>query len=132
VALGRSCPVIGNRFLLQHPLKRQIQISRRISEADLAEKQEELLYAAAHDAVLVSPCISPGEKAIARATRSSCYWRMASSPPYKPPGRYFDACAAGRLLMIALIPHHSGKRCITREQCQTLNDWAQHITSFRS
>lgn len=46
---------------------------------------------------------------------------------YKPPGRYFDACAAGRLLMIAPFPHHRQKRTITREQCLTLNDWTQAI-----
>jgi REP element-mobilizing transposase RayT len=133
VAPERSCPVIGNRFLLQHPLKRQIQISRSISEADLAEKQEELLYAAAHGAVLVSPCISPGEKAIARAAMEAGYplivlLENGFAPLYKPSGRYFDACANGRLLMIGPFPHHSNKRPITREQCFLLNEWAQVIT----
>jgi REP element-mobilizing transposase RayT len=132
VAPGRRCPVIGNRFLLQHPLKRQIQISRRISEEAMAEKQEELLYAAAHGSVLVSPCISPGEKAIARAAMEAGYplivlLENGFKPHYKPPGRYFEACASGRLLMMAPFPHHSDKRTITRDQCLTLNAWAEAI-----
>ena len=50
------------------------------------------------------------------------------SPFYKPPGRYFDACAAGALLMLAPFPYHRERRTITREQCLTLNAWAKAIT----
>jgi REP element-mobilizing transposase RayT len=130
---GKSCAAIGNRFLLQHPLKRQIQVSRRISPAELAALQEELLYAAEHGAVLVSPCISPGEKAIARAALEAgrpliVMQANGFAPHYKPPGRYFDACAAGRLLMLAPFPHEQRRQTITREQCLQLNAWAQAIT----
>ena len=61
-----ACPVIGNRYLLQYPVKRQVQISRRISPEALASQKEELLYASDHGAVLVSPCISPGVAAQAK------------------------------------------------------------------
>lgn len=83
-------------------------------------------------AVLVSPCISPGEKEIARAGLDAG-WPLivllenGFAPMYKPPGRYFDACANGRLLMLAPFPHHREKRTITREQCLTLNEWAKAI-----
>ena len=132
VAPGRRCPGIGNRFLLDRPVKRQIQISRSISPDALADKKEELLYAAEHGAVLVSPCISPGEKDIARAALEAglpliVLLENGFSPLYKPPGSYFDACAAGRLLMLAPFPYHQDKRTITREQCLTLNQWAGTI-----
>jgi len=45
IAPGHVCPVIGNRYLLRQPVKRQVQISRRISPESLAAKKEELLYA---------------------------------------------------------------------------------------
>ncbi|MEI6149940.1 MAG: transposase [bacterium] len=98
------CPVIGNRYLLQHPLKRQIQISRRITPEALAAQKDELLYAAEHGAVLVSPCISPGEKEIARAALEAgrpliVLLENGFAPLYKPAGRYFEACVSGRLLM---------------------------------
>ena len=127
----RSCPAIGNRYLLDRPVKRQVQISRSISAEALAEKKAELLYAAEHGTVLVSPCISPGEKAIARAALDAglpliVLLENGFSSLYKPPGRYFDACANGRLLMLAPFPYHREKRSITREQCLTLNEWSQH------
>jgi hypothetical protein len=132
VAPGKTCVAIGNRFLLQHPLKRQIQISRRILPAELAARREELLYAAEHGAVLVSPCISPGEKAIARAALAAgrpliVLLANGFAPHSKPPGRYFDACAAGRLLMLAPFPYLRQRQTITREQCLALNTWAQAI-----
>ena len=129
---GRHCAAIGNRFLLQHPLKRQIQVSRRISPSALAALQEELLYAAEHGAVLVSPCISPGEKVVARAALEAgrpliVLLANGFAPHYKPPGRYFDACATGRLLMLAPFPYQRQRQTITREQCLELNAWAQTI-----
>ena len=133
VAGGRTCPAIGNRFLLERPMKRQVQISRRISPEALAAKKAEWLYAAEHGTVLVSPCISPGEKEIARAALEAglpliVLVENGFSPLYKPPGRYFDACAAGALLMLAPFPYHRERRTITREQCLTLNAWAKAIT----
>jgi hypothetical protein len=132
VAEGCACPAIGNRFLLDRPMQRQVQISRRISPEALSEKKAELLYAAEHGTVLVSPCISSGEKEIARAALEAglpliVLVENGFSPLYKPPGRYFDACAKGRLLMLAPFPYHRDRRTITREQCLTLNEWAKAI-----
>ncbi|MDP6490619.1 MAG: hypothetical protein QGH42_10385 [Kiritimatiellia bacterium] len=134
VAPGRTCPAIGNRFFLDRPVKRQIQVSRSISPEALAEKQAELLYAAEHGAVLVSPCISPGEKDIARAALDAglpliVILTNGLRPHYKPSGRYFDACADGQLLMLAPLPYASKEAPITRGQCLTLNEWAAAITT---
>ena len=130
-----ACPVVGNRYLLQHPLKRQVQISRRITPEALAAQKEELLYAAEHGAVLVSPCISPGEKEIARAALEAgrpliVLLGNGFAPLYKPAGRYFEACVSGRLLMVAPFPYHRQKRTITREQCLALNAWARTIVEM--
>ncbi|MCF7837170.1 MAG: hypothetical protein K9N49_00920 [Candidatus Marinimicrobia bacterium] len=132
IAPGRACAMIGNRFLLEHPLKRQIQISRHIPPAALQSKKEELLYAAQHGAVPISPCISPGEKEIARALLAVgapliVLLENGFPPGYKPPGRYFDACAQGRLLLLAPFPYHRQRRPITRAQCLALNDWAAAV-----
>jgi REP element-mobilizing transposase RayT len=132
VGQGRSCPAIGNRFLLDRPVKRQVQVSRSISQEALADKKAELLYAAEHGAVLVSPCISPGEKEVARAAQDAglpliVLLENGFAPLYKPPGKYFDACAAGHLLILAPFPYHREKRAITRKQCLALNEWAELI-----
>mgnify|MGYP001765343553 FL=1 len=128
--LTHGCVGIGNRFLLDRPVRRPVQVSRSIAPEALAEKQAELLYAAAHGAVLVSPCISPGEKQIARAALTAdvpliVLLENGFAPYYKPAGKYLGACAAGRLLMLAPWPHHDGKRAITREQCLALNRLAR-------
>ena len=129
---GKACSAIGNPFLLRHPLKRQVQVSRRISPSALAACQEELLHAADHGAVLVSPCISPGEKAIARAALTAgkaliVLLANGFPPLYKPAGRYFDACSAGRLLMVAPFSYERRRKPVTREQCLELNAWAKAI-----
>ena len=132
IGSGKTCSAIGNPFLLRHPLKRQVQVSRRISPSALAACQEELLHAADHGAVLVSPCISPSEKAIARAALAAgkaliVLLANGFPPLYKPAGRYFDACAAGRLLMVAPFSYQRRRKPVTREQCLELNDWAKTI-----
>ena len=98
----------GNPFLLNRPDRLQIQCSRSISPQALAAEQTRLLDAAERGAVLVSPCISPGEKQIARAELEAGLPLIALkadgfAPRYKPPGRSFDACAAGNLLLLAPV-----------------------------
>ena len=129
---GARFVAIGNHFLLAYPVKRQVQCSRSVAPEALAGQEAELLAAARHGAVLVSPCISPGEKRIARtalaAGRPLIVLLENGFPPlYKPPKTYFEACAAGRLLMLAPWPHHTDKRPITREQCLALNSFAKAI-----
>ena len=126
------CSMVGNRNLLRHPLKRQVQISRRTTADELQRKMEEFLYAAEHGAVLVSPCISAGEKQIARAVMEMekpliAILENGFLPHYKPPGRLFQACAEGRLLLVAPFPFHRRRSRITREKCLQLNKWARVI-----
>lgn len=137
---GTTYAAYGNPFLLNRPDRLQIQCSRRIAPDVLAAEQERLLDAAEHGAVLVSPCISPGEKQIARAALDAELPLIALkadgfAPRYKPPGRYFDACATGQLLLLA--PHSYGlsngsgaympRTSITRTQCIALNRLAADI-----
>ena len=147
---GRVYAAYGNPFLLNRPDRIQIQCSRRISEEALAAERDRLLDAAERGAVLVSPCISPGEKAIARAALEEGLPLIAllenGFPPlYKPPGRYFEACEKGLLLLLAPWPHHPERRSgsgaymdprsgggaymprITRAQCLALNAMAAEI-----
>jgi REP element-mobilizing transposase RayT len=137
IAPGKTFAAIGNRFLLQHPLKCQIQVSRRVTAEELDARQRELIHEADHGTVLVSPCISPGEKGIARAALEQgkpliVLLANGFAPFYKPPGRYFDACAAGRLLMIAPYPYQRQRKTVTRAQCLELNAWAHKISCLEA
>ena len=131
---GTRFAAIGNHFLLDYPVKRQIQCSRSLPPDDLETQEAELLASARHGAVLVSPCISAGEKRIARSALAArlpliVLLENGFPPLYKPSKNYFEACASGRLLMLAPWPHHSDKRPITRSQCLALNTFAKDIAN---
>ena len=129
---GTDCAALGNPFLVERPELLQVQCSRSIAPEELAARKAEWLAAARHGAVLVSPCISPGEKEVARAALTEglplvVLLENGFAPGWKPPGAWFKACAAGRLLLLAPWPHHADKRPITREQCLVLNALAERI-----
>ena len=46
---------------------------------------------------------------------------------YKPSDALFDACAAGRVLILSPWPYNLEKRKISREECVALNEMAEEI-----
>lgn len=145
---------IGNRALLERPMI-QVQCSRRFlgyrripkpggglkiardaegraivefATPEFEEKRSELLAAARHGAAVISPCISDGEKQIAREALDAglpliVMQNKGFAPLQKPAGRYFDACAAGRLLMLAPAawPYTPAEKKITRQDALAMN-----------
>lgn len=144
---------IGNQALLDAPQLLQVQCSRAyfayakaadgsllkdappaVETREFREKADALLAAAAHGAVLVSPCISQGEREIARRAYEAgakviTLANKGFSPLYKPGGKLFDQCADGKLLMLAPAawPYLPGKKPITRMDACVLNRIAQLI-----
>lgn len=133
---GISCAAIGNRWLLERGVRMQVRCHNNTTAENLqliARQKEYFLERGKKGGVVVSPCISPGEKEIARAVLNAdqpliVILENGFSPMYKPPGKYFEACASGLLLMIAPWPYHTEKRVITRSQCLALNDIAKSIS----
>lgn len=133
---GQSFSAIGNRFLLERPLKLQVQCSRRMTEADLMVKLEACLKAARQGTVLVSPAISKGEKVIMRAAfdeglpliylQENGFTDLA-----KPGGKRMEACARRQLLILSPWEHHNEKITIKRGQCLELNEMARMICEDR-
>lgn len=150
---------LGNRFLLGRPLV-QVQVSRRdfayrrepgpggpkivrdargeplvaVQTAAYAEKQAALFAAARRGAVLISPCVSDGERQIAREALAAglplvALLNKGLAPLQKPGGRHFDACAAGRLLMLAPAawPYRPGEKPMTRLDATAMNRLCQWI-----
>lgn len=125
--------VMGNSFLLDYPEKVAVRCSRKLTEVEIDDECRRYLAMASSGAVLVSPCISPGEKEIMGTAFEAGYpliilLENGFSPVQKPSGRQFDACSQGRLLLIAPWPHHDDYQKITRAQCMILNDLAQSIS----
>lgn len=131
---GTSVTMMGNRFLLDFPEKVNVKCSRSLTEGQIEAECLRYLGMASAGAVLVSPCISPGEKEVMGRAFEAGFPMIilienGFAPLQKPSGRQFDACAQGRLLIIAPWPHHDDRRRITREQCNFLNDLALHISN---
>lgn len=134
---GIKFAAIGNRWLLDRPIKMQVRCHNNTTPENLLliERQKEyFLERGKHGGVVVSPCISAGEKEIARAALDAgqpliVILENGFPPLYKPPGKYFEACADGLLLMLAPWQHHMDKRKITRQQCLALNDMALTIST---
>jgi hypothetical protein len=123
---------IGNRFLLERPVKLQVQCSRKLTDEEIAEKQAWWIQRARAGAVLVSPCISKGEKQVMRAAFEEglpliVLQENGFTDLTKPDGRRMDACARGQLLLLAPWAHHNERLTIRRDQCMALNDMARVI-----
>lgn len=152
---------IGNLFLLDSPNIIQVQCSRAYlaykrvpkpgggrkiardaagvpivekATPEFEEKRDELLDAAKHGAVLISPCISDGEREIARLAFAAslpviALRNMGFSPLYKPGGKLFDKTANGKLLLLAPAawPYSTSEKPMTRFDACALNRITQLI-----
>ena len=129
---GQQFSAIGNRFLLERPVRLQVQCSRRLNAEELAWRQAEWLAEARRGAVLVSPCISKGEKQVMRAAFEEglpliVLQENGFTDLAKPGGRRMEACARGQLLLLAPWAHHNERLTISRSQCLELNELAHMI-----
>lgn len=144
---------VGNHFLLFWHSFHQIQVSRRffayardargkllkddppaVATSEFQEKLAAALAAAKRGAVVISPCISQGEREIARRVfeaggRVITLANKGFSPLYKPGGKLFESCAKGNLLMLAPRgwPYQPAERTMTRIDAMILNRIAQLI-----
>jgi hypothetical protein len=132
IVAGVSFSAIGNCFLLNRPVRLFVQCSRRLTEAEIQAKVKEYLTAARQGAVLVSPAISPGEKAVMRAAFNNglpliYLQENGLTELAKPSGTRMEACARGQLLILSPWEHHNEQITISRNQCLVLNDLACRI-----
>lgn len=113
VTIGNiPCTTLGNMFLAEYPQRQVLQCSRRLTPDQITALKEECLAAASNGTVFITAAISDGEKLISRALREAGYpliilleqgFPEPDSPHYryfKPQGVYFEACAAGKLLLV--------------------------------
>lgn len=123
---------LGNQALLRSPRRIAVRVSRRLDSHQIEMEKARYLDMARQGTVLVSPAISPGEKLVMRAAFDAglptiVLVENGFTPLTKPKGEQFDACAEGRLLLLAPWEHHNEKRTITAYQCQQLNLMAIEI-----
>lgn len=130
--LDTTMSAMGNRFLLDHPQKLQVQCSRHLYPWEIEEQKQHFLQAGQQGAIIVSPCISPGEREIATACMEAgiplIVLLLKGFPDYfKPQPRYLKACAEGRLLLMSPFQWQNEKITNMRQRCLFLNELAKRI-----
>lgn len=119
----------GNLQLLDNPFKEQVVVHRADSEETRRLNRERWLYTAANGGVLVSPFISPAEKAI-RAEAETFDSKIIlitdekMHDRFKPASADFELCLKGRMLIIS-VPNVEG--VTLRQHFLRMNSMAKQI-----
>lgn len=126
--------VIGNIFLLQHPVLEQVRFSRKYTSKEWEQKKRIINQVIDRGGVLVSPFIHPEESAIYRqALESEAGIIYIRNRDYgerdKPEGKLFDLCAEGRLLIVATGEEGQRADKIDRSTALRMNALAQAIAT---
>ena len=134
---GLTFTALGNLFLLDYPQRQAIECSRSAPVERIAAQQAAAIRAAEAGTVSYSGAVSEGEKQIVRAVREAGFpvvvllndgFPKAGSEHerfYKPGGVYFEACAAGRLLLLEATAATLENPRITALTEQALREKAQ-------
>ncbi|MBD5219743.1 MAG: hypothetical protein HDS72_05830 [Bacteroidales bacterium] len=120
---SRQFQVYGNVQLLENPFKEQVVVHRSEGPDVREANRQRWLHTAANGGVLVSPFISPAEKAIrkeAEALNSKIILitNTPMSERFKPAEGDFALCEKGRLLIV------SAPGALTRQKCLEMNSLA--------
>lgn len=103
---------LGNHFLLEWPDRQLIEISRSANERQIEDIVQNALNRAKNGAITITAAISEGERRVARVIREAGFPLVVlltdgfpqpgteAERYYKPGGVYFEACAAGKLLLL--------------------------------
>lgn len=128
---GRRVQAYGNILLLRSPFMAQVVVHRRDTEDVRRAMRERWLYTAANGGVLVSPFISPAEKAVrdeaeALGAKIILISNRAMGERYKPAAREFALCEQGRLLILS---PEGIDPSLSRAACLEMNSIAEALCS---
>ena len=139
---GRNYDGVGNVALLMAEHYEPVHVRSTMVKAVEQGHSESLrsymngrVLAARKGAVMVSPFISTQEKQVMQVLLQEQHPFVLLTDNgfrdyYKPADFLFDACAAGRLLILSPWPYDGGKRHISRSECVALNAMAEEICQY--
>jgi hypothetical protein len=137
--VGRSFDGVGNVALLHAEHYDVVHVrSIWVKAAELGDSQTLRDYKngcvlkARKGVVMVSPFISTDEKQVMQVLINEQHPFIVLADNgfrdyYKPSDALFDACAAGRVLILSPWPYDAGKRHVSRAECVALNGMAEEI-----
>ena len=136
---GRKYDGVGNVGLLMsehfepvHVRSVMVKAAEQGATEPLRNYMNGCVLAARKGVVMASPFISPQEKQVMKVLLQEQHPFVLLTDNgfrdyYKPADELFDACAAGRLLILSPWPYDEGKRHISRSECVALNAMAEEI-----
>lgn len=129
---GDKYHAIGNIYLLRDFCILPVRISRHTTPDEIRQISESFRRHILNGAVIASPFISRGEKAIfhmALENQGKIIQLLGNGFPsrYKPSGRLFDYSLTGRLLQIAPTEYTTTATELSRTQALKLNAAAEAI-----
>ena len=141
---GRSYSGVGNIALLHAEYYAPVHVRHELVDAAAQGKPEALrnymngcVLAARRGVVMVSPFISPKERAVQDVLLRERHPFIVLADNgfrdyYKPSDNLFDAVADGRVLILSPWPYEANKRHISRADCVALNAMAEEIAAINN
>lgn len=126
---GVNCQAYGNMHLLSNPFKEALAVHRRYTANELQAFTDSWLYTAANGGVIVSPFISPAERALRTQIEDLggkiiLITDQSFPERYKPAAHDFALCTEGRLLIISI---KNPVKTLTRATCLRMNALAEAL-----
>ena len=139
---GRKYDGVGNVALLMaeqfdtvHVRSIMVKTAEHGDDKELRDYMNSRVLLARKGIVMVSPFISPQEKRVMQVLIQEqrpfiLLTVNGFRDYYKPADALFEACAAGRLLILSPWPYDDGKRHISRSECVALNEMAEEFCKY--
>ena len=141
IIAGRSYDGVGNTTLLMaetfdtvHVRSMMVKAAEHGDAEQLRNYMNSCVLKARKGVVMVSPFISTHEKQVMMVLLREqlpfiCLTDNGFRDYYKPSDVLFDACAAGRVLILSPWKYDADKRHISRADCVALNNMAEEISN---
>jgi len=131
--VGNTTLLTADRFSTVHVRSTMVKGAEHGDVEPLRNYKNYCVLAARGGAVMISPFISTHEKQVMQVLLNEqlpfiCLTDNGFRDYYKPSDALFDACAAGRVLILSPWQYDANKRHISRQECVALNEMAEEIT----
>lgn len=130
--VGNTTLLMADRFATVHVRSVMVKAAEQGDGEPLRNYKNSCVLAARKGVILISPFISTHEKQVMQVLLDEqhpfiCLIDNGFRDYYKPSGALFDACAAGRVLILSPWQYDASKRHISRADCVALNGMAEEI-----
>ena len=133
--VGNVALLMAEHFDTVHVRSIMVKAAEHGDDKELRDYMNSRVLMARKGIVMVSPFISPQEKQVMQVLLKEQHPFILLTDNgfrdyFKPSDALFEACAAGRLLILSPWQYDDGKRHISRLECVALNTMAEEICKY--